>query len=292
VQERFLRTIRGLERVEMVRPGYAVEYDHLLTDQLRADLSVAGVQGLFAAGQINGTSGYEEAAGQGLVASINAVRFGRGETPLVLDRASSYLGVLIDDLCRVNPVEPYRLFTSRAEHRLHLRHGNADLRLAEIGHRLGLVDERAIERVHERAARVRRAIDYLETRLFEGRSLASLLRRPGTSLADLGRLEPGIAGLGLAADDGEEVEAEVRYRPYLERHARERARIESLAALPLSHELDYAAMHGLKREAREVLARRRPRTLAEAGRLPGVTPADISVLLVRLRARRGTVRAP
>jgi tRNA uridine 5-carboxymethylaminomethyl modification enzyme len=283
VQERFLRTIPGLEAVEMLRPGYAVEYDHLATDQLRADLGVSGVRGLFAAGQINGTSGYEEAAAQGIVAGINAVLFGRGEEPLVLDRASSYIGVLIDDLCRVNPTEPYRMFTSRAEHRLHLRHGNADLRLAAIGHRLGLVSERDMQRVREREARLGEAVRCLETTRLQGQSLSAWLRRPGATLGEVTALCPGLGALSLPPSDVEEVEARVVYEPYLERTERERERLQGMLSRRLPESLDYAAMRGLKREASEVLGRRRPLTLAEARGLPGVTPADLSVLLVELR---------
>ncbi len=285
VQLAFLRTIPGLESVEILRPGYAVEYDHLVTDQLRADLSVAGVAGLFAAGQINGTSGYEEAAGQGLVAGINAVRFVRNEEPLVLDRRSSYLGVLIDDLCRVNPREPYRLFTSRAEHRLHLRHGNADLRLSEIGHRLGLVSQRRIQAVRARRERTDRMVELLDTVRVGPDPLAKSLRRPGTRLADLVEQVPAAAS--LAAADTEEVEARVLYAPYLERFAQERERLAKMTEFRLPATLDYASLTALKTEAREVLARRRPYTLGEASGLPGVTPADISVLLVEVRRHGG-----
>ncbi len=289
VQQDFLRTIPGLEQVEMLRPGYAVEYDHLATDQLRADLAVNGVHGLFAAGQINGTSGYEEAAAQGLVAGINATLLVRGEAPLILDRSESYLGVLVDDLCRVNPAEPYRMFTSRAEHRLYLRHGNADLRLSETGRRLGLLGEGDIVRVRSRRERITAAIAALSRRRHSGKALTTLLRRPGSKLADVRDFAPELDTLSLGAADVEEVESEILYAPYLARYARERKRIQEMHEYRFPHRLDYDGLVGLKKEAREMLSRRRPRTLGEARSLPGVTPADVSVLLVALRRKRDSL---
>ena len=283
VQEVFLRTIEGLEEVRMLRPGYAVEYDHLKTEQLRADLSVAGVKGLYAAGQINGTSGYEEAAAQGLIAGINAVLFTRQLEPYLPDRCRSYIAVLVDDLCRVNPTEPYRMFTSRAEHRLYLRHGNADMRLAEDAERLGIVGDEELRRAHERELRIATATRLLYETRHNGKDLASLLRRPGQRLAELLPLCTELETLHLNREDTEEVEAEILYRPYLARHAVERERIRKMSAICLPAEWEYQEMRALKKEAREVLALRRPMTLAEAQRLSGVTPADISVLLVELR---------
>jgi tRNA uridine 5-carboxymethylaminomethyl modification enzyme len=283
VQEPFLRTIAGLEECVVLRPGYAVEYDYLITDQLRGDLSVDGVMGLYAGGQINGTSGYEEAAAQGLIAGTNAVRHVRGEDPLVLDRSSSYIGVLVDDLCRVNPSEPYRMFTSRAEHRLHLRAGNADLRLTELGAECGLVDEAQALRARERRERLDRALAYLRQRRHEGREVMALLRRPGTSLSEIAELLGQPRELELSSADRAELEAEVLYEPYLARFAAERERFAKMGGQRLPESFDYAGLRGLKSEAREALQRRRPRTLAEARNLPGVTPADLSVLMVALR---------
>ena len=287
VQEAFLRTIPGLEDVVMLRPGYAVEYDHLQTDQLRPDLSVSGIRGLYSAGQINGTSGYEEAAGQGLVAGINAVLFVRGEAPFHPERSESYLGVLVDDLCRVNPREPYRMFTSRAEHRLYLRQGNADLRLSEQGERFGILPRAAADHARARAARIQAAVSLLANRWLDGRDLETHLRRPGMHLQDLHAHCPELTDLGLTSEDVLEVEAEVKYRPYLERYAQERQRLEELSAVQLPVQWDFQSFSALKQEARDVLSSRRPRTLAQARNLPGVTPADLSVLLVELR--RGTV---
>lgn len=288
VQEAFVRTIEGLEEAVLLRPGYAVEYDHLETAQLRADLSVAGVAGLFAAGQINGTSGYEEAAVQGFIAGINAVRRVRGERPFVLGRDEAYIGVLIDDLVRVNPAEPYRMFTSRAEHRLALRQGNADLRLRSRAAELGLLGERVLERTEARARRLDEACALLAGIRSDGKSLDIHLRRPGTRWRDLASGHPALAALALEPEDEAEVEARTIYASYLERFAQERERLARLAETPLPPGLDYASIEGLKTEAREVLGRRRPLDLREARDLPGVTPADLSVLLVELKRREGS----
>ncbi|HHI81387.1 MAG TPA: tRNA uridine-5-carboxymethylaminomethyl(34) synthesis enzyme MnmG [Planctomycetes bacterium] len=282
VQERFLHSIPGLEECEILQPGYAVEYDHLVTDQLRADLSVHGVAGLFAAGQINGTSGYEEAAAQGLVAGVNALLWVRGEEPLILPRSSSYIGVLIDDLCRVNPAEPYRMFTSRAEHRMALRHGSADLRLTSYARSLGLLGEEDERRVETKRQRIQKALRLLRTRKKEGKELAAYLRRPGVRVADLFSLCPELRELELDLEEEEEVYSEVLYETYLQRQRKQVERFESLAGFRFPSDWDYMSFEGLKTEAREILNKRRPRTLAEARDLPGVTPADLSILLVAL----------
>ncbi len=291
VQEAFLHSIPGLTEARILRPGYAVEYDHLVTTQLRADLSVSKIDGLYAAGQINGTSGYEEAAAQGLVAGVNTLRHARGESPMLLDRSSSYIAVLIDDLCRVNPREPYRMFTSRAEHRLSLRQGNADLRLSEIGARFGLIDEGERAEAAAREKRISAICERLEVSWIQGKSLAGLLRRPGTRLFDLPSNPLLEECRELSALDVEEVEARILYAPYLERHAMERERVAEYSQRRLPEELRYAEMEGLKKEAREVLSARRPLTLLEAQGLPGVTPADLSVLLVALRRGNGRPRS-
>jgi tRNA uridine 5-carboxymethylaminomethyl modification enzyme len=284
VQEQFLRTIPGLEQVVILRHGYAVEYDYLATHQLRADLHVAGIRGLFAAGQINGTSGYEEAAGQGLVAGINAARLASGQGPFVLDRASSYLGVMIDDLCRVNPREPYRMFTSRAEFRLLLRSDNADRRLAAIGRELGLLDAPALLRVEQKESRIAAAVSRLEQTWREGCTLATWLRRPETGIAGLLASEPALRELGLAEDEWSEVEAEVKYAGYVARQARDVERLRRMEGRAIPAQLDYASVPGLSAEARERLRQRQPLTIGEASRLCGVTPADVNLLLAVLAA--------
>ncbi len=282
VQQRFLRTIPGLEAVEIARPGYAVEYDHLATDQLRADLQVASVHGLFAAGQINGTSGYEEAAGQGLVAGINATRFARGEPPLILDRATAYLGVMIDDLCRVNPDEPYRMFTSRAEYRLLLRADNADRRLSPIGHQLGLLDGAAAAAVADKAARIAGACAHLAAERRQGRTLEELLRRPQVSVEEVIAGSAALAAMALTADERAEIEAEVKYAGYIRRQELEVARMRRLESRALPADLDYDAITGLSAEARLRLRARRPRSVGEASRLPGVRPVDVNLVLAVL----------
>lgn len=287
IQERFVRTIPGLEQARIVRPGYAVEYDYLCTDQIRADLQVAGVRGLFAAGQINGTSGYEEAAAQGLIAGINAARFTRGLEPVILDRATAYIGVMIDDLCRVNPAEPYRMFTSRAEFRLLLRADNADRRLSPLGRRLGLLDARTHARVRRKEERLRRARRRLEAVFVEGRSLAARLRRPGVCAADVVGLDEELRALGLDRQELSELEAEVKYEGYIARQRAEVERLRRMEARRLPEDLDYGAVPGLSSEARERLAQRRPLTLGEALRIPGVRPVDVNLLLAVLaRPRR------
>ncbi|MFO1052439.1 MAG: tRNA uridine-5-carboxymethylaminomethyl(34) synthesis enzyme MnmG [Planctomycetota bacterium] len=279
VQAEFLRTIPGLENAEILRPGYAVEYDYVLTTQVRTDLRLASIPGLFTAGQINGTSGYEEAAGQGFVAGVNAAFVARGEPPVELDRANSYLGVMIDDLCRVNPSEPYRMFTSRAEFRLHLRSDNADRRLAEAARRIGILAIDDHERVALKERRIADALRRLASTRHEGRPLLDRLRRPEIGIAD-DLVAAALSPVVLTADERSEVEAEAKYAGYLVRQDREVERMRQLEGKTIPEAIDYAAVRGLSNEARARLAARRPRTVGEASRLPGVTPADVQLLLV------------
>jgi tRNA uridine 5-carboxymethylaminomethyl modification enzyme len=286
VQEEFVRRIPGLEQVTILRPGYAVEYDHLATDQLQRSLAVSGIEGLFAAGQINGTSGYEEAAAQGIVAGINATLWSRGEPPWIPDRALGYIGVLIDDLCRVNPTEPYRMFTSRAEFRLLLRGDNADLRLSPVGVRLGLLPAAVGERVQARGGRVAQALLRLEQGFKEGRTLLSWLRRPETTV-DAMAGEPALASLMLTADELRELEAQAKYGGYIDRQLEQVARHRREEGQRVPDAFDYFAVRGLRQEAAEKLSLRRPTSVGELARIPGVTPADVSLLLVHfVRARR------
>lgn len=284
VQMEFLRTIPGLEEVELLRPGYAVEYDYILTEQLRGDLQVATLRGLFAAGQINGTSGYEEAAGQGLVAGLNAARFSRGEAPVVIDRATAYLGVMIDDLCRVNPSEPYRMFTSRAEFRLLLRSDNADRRLTPLGEEWGLVSSAQADKARQKDANIRAAKRWLDqSRRDDGKTMTEWLRRPEIAVGDALDADAALRGMQLTGQELAELEAEVKYEGYIKRQAMEVDRLKRLESHRIPESFDYGKVTGLSAEARARLEQRRPLTLGEASRVAGVRQADMQLLLVVLR---------
>lgn len=297
VQLEMLRTLPGLEGCAMVRGGYAVEYDFVPPTELRLSLETRRIDGLFHCGQLNGTSGYEEAAAQGLVAGINAARKVRGENAVVLTRADSYIGTMIDDLVTKGVDEPYRMLTSRAEHRVLLRHDNADVRLTPIGRELGLVDDAGWEAFVARRSRIERVVAAAEkTRLpaatlngavvAKGASLADALRRPEIGAADVAAFfsEP------LDPESAERAATEIKLAGYIGRQqlAVERAGREQGEAIP--EDFGYDGIAALSREAREKFARHRPATVGAAGRIPGVTPADVAIL--SLFVHRARARAP
>lgn len=298
VQLSMLRSIPGLEKVEMMRNGYAIEYDAMVPTQLYPSLETKKMPGLFTAGQINGTSGYEEAAGQGVMAGINAARKVQGKEPIVLNRSQGYIGVLIDDLVTKGTNEPYRLLTSRAEYRLLLRHDNADLRLTPIGHEIGLIsDDRyerflskkntvdlEIERLSVEKAKPKEVNALLEqsdsSQIQDGTNMLVLLRRPEINYSHIEQLSP--SPYELTDEMKEQVEIQIKYAGYIEKQLVHVERLQKMEKKKIPDSIEYSEIHGLAIEARQKLANIRPISIGQASRISGVTPADISVLLVYL----------
>jgi tRNA uridine 5-carboxymethylaminomethyl modification enzyme len=285
VQDAMIRLVPGLERARIIRYGYAVEYDYCPPDQLTASLESKLVGGLFFAGQVNGTTGYEEAAAQGLVAGANAALLPAGRRPLLLDREDSYIGVLVDDLVTRGVDEPYRMFTSRAEHRLALRHDNADRRLTPLAAELGLAEPERVARLAEKTAGIEAAVALLAGARVEGVTLFDRLKRPEVGWAECVAWLPALAA--VSPHVVEQVENDIRYAGYVKVERERIERQRSVASRPIPPGFEYANVRHLRAEAREQLERIRPQTLGQAGRVRGITPADLTLVLVHLEGRSG-----
>jgi len=288
VQYEMIRTVIGLERAEVMRPAYAIEYDFVKSEQIYATLETKKVEGLFLAGQVNGTTGYEEAAGQGLLAGINAAAKVLGKGPFVLKRSEAYLGVMIDDLIRFDLLEPYRMFTSRAEHRLLLRQDNADVRLRPIAYEWGMVSREQLERAAAKKEKITKEVERLHKvfKTIDGKSvsMAQLISRPEWTYAQALEIYPEQMS-DHGSEIHEQIEIELKYAGYVERQQKDVAKMEQLDEVKIPHGFNYENVVGLRAEAKQKLGRFTPENLGQASRISGLSPADISVLMIALQKR-------